>query len=87
MNATTPSPEDGATIPAGDPSPPWRPSELPNAHDDRSQPTNEPLTVRVELVVIDGVAGSELLDQQAAVVCEALQWFAEHRDDEYGQQQ
>jgi hypothetical protein len=36
--------------------------------------------VRVELVVIDsnGQLGKELLRRQAAVVREALQWFADH---------
>ena len=37
-------------------------------------------TVRIELVVIDsnGQLGKELLHRQAAVVKEALQWFAGH---------
>lgn len=37
-------------------------------------------TVRLELVVIDsnGQLGKELLRKQAAVVKEALQWFADH---------
>jgi hypothetical protein len=51
-----------------------------------SEPRCEPLTVRVELVVIDGPAGKELLNQQATVVRAALQWFADHRLDEHSQQ-
>jgi hypothetical protein len=46
-------------------------------------------TVRIELVVIDSNAqlGKELLRRQAAVVREALQWFADHRPtDEPGHQ-
>jgi hypothetical protein len=39
--------------------------------------------VRVELVVIDGPAGTELLNKQATVVRAALQWFAGHRLDEH----
>jgi hypothetical protein len=37
-------------------------------------------TVRIELVVIDsnGQLGKELLRRQAAVVRQALQWFADH---------
>jgi len=44
------------------------------------------LTVRVELVVIDGPAGKELLNKQATVVRAALQWFADHPLDEHSQQ-
>lgn len=46
----------------------------------------EPLTVRIELVVAAGPAAEELLNRQAAVICQALQWFAEHRRSEYGQE-
>jgi hypothetical protein len=47
----------------------------------------EPLKVRVELVVVDGEAGKELMKRQAAAVRDALQWFADnpsavHRTDE-----
>jgi hypothetical protein len=38
----------------------------------------EPLEVRIELVVVDGEAGKELLRRQGAVVREALQWFHDH---------
>jgi hypothetical protein len=51
-----------------------------------SEPRCEPLTVRVELVVIDGPAGTELLRKQATVVRAALRWFAGHRLDEHSQQ-
>jgi hypothetical protein len=51
-----------------------------------SEPRCEPLTVRVELVVIDGPAGTELLDKQATVVRAALQWFVGHRLDQHSQQ-
>jgi hypothetical protein len=44
----------------------------------------ESLTVRVELVVVDGAAGKELLRKQAIVVRQALQWFADHRLDNHG---
>jgi hypothetical protein len=40
----------------------------------RRQP--EPLKVRIELVVVDGEAGKDLLRQQAAAVRDALRWFA-----------
>ncbi|GAA0739530.1 hypothetical protein Drose_16995 [Dactylosporangium roseum] len=46
------------------------------------RPAPEPLKVRVELVVVDGQAGKELLKRQAAAVREALQWFADHPPDE-----
>jgi hypothetical protein len=36
----------------------------------------EPLNVRFEVVVIDGEEGKELHRRQAAVVREALAWFA-----------
>nr|WP_193599462.1 hypothetical protein [Micromonospora purpureochromogenes] len=48
----------------------------------RGRPAPEPLKVRVELVVVDGQAGKELLKRQAAAVREALQWFADHPPDE-----
>jgi hypothetical protein len=38
----------------------------------------EPLKVRIELVVVDGGAGKELLRPHGAVVREALQWFHDH---------
>jgi hypothetical protein len=38
----------------------------------------EPLKVSVELVVVDGELGRELLQRQAAAVREALRWFAEN---------
>ncbi len=38
----------------------------------------EPLKVRIELVVVDGEAGRELMRRQAAAVREALQWFADN---------
>jgi len=34
--------------------------------------------VRIELVVVDGEDGKELLRRQGAVVREALQWFHDH---------
>jgi len=40
----------------------------------RRQP--KPLKVRIELVVVDGEAGKELLRQQAAAVRDALRWSA-----------
>lgn len=42
-----------------------------------------PLAVRVELVVVDGSAGAELLREQAATVVGALRWFADHRPDRH----
>jgi hypothetical protein len=50
----------------------------------RGRPAPEPLKVRVELVVVDGPAAKELLKRQAAVVREALQWFADHPPDGEG---
>jgi hypothetical protein len=53
----------------------------PTEHDvssakERRRPSREPLKVRVELVVVDGEAGKELMKGQAAAVRDALQWFA-----------
>ena len=42
------------------------------------RPAPEPLKVRIELVVVDGPDAKELLKRQAAVVREALQWFADN---------
>jgi hypothetical protein len=42
----------------------------------RRRPPREPLKVRVELVVVDGEAGKELMRRQATAVRDALQWFA-----------
>jgi len=42
----------------------------------RGRRQREPLKVRIELVVVDGEAGKELLRQQAAAVRDALRWFA-----------
>jgi hypothetical protein len=61
-------------------------SASPHVSADQSQVLAEPLTVRIELVVVDGPAGEELFNRQAAVVYEALQWFAGHRRSEYGQE-
>ncbi|MDT5027580.1 MAG: hypothetical protein QOE61_4006 [Micromonosporaceae bacterium] len=44
----------------------------------RGRRPSEPLKVRLELVVVDGEAGRELMQRQAAVVREALQWFADN---------
>ncbi|MFC6022709.1 hypothetical protein ACFP2T_41960 [Plantactinospora solaniradicis] len=49
------------------------------------RPASEPLKVRVELIVVDDpAAAKELLKRQAAVVKEALQWFADNPPDAEG---
>jgi len=48
------------------------------------RPGPEPLRVRVELVVVHVPAATELLKRQAAVVREALQWFADSPPDDEG---
>ena len=44
----------------------------------RGRPPREPLKVHIELVVIDGQEGKALMQRQAAVVREALRWFADN---------
>ncbi len=44
----------------------------------QGRPAAELLKVRIELVVVDGPDAKELLRRQAAVVREALQWFADN---------
>src|SRR6266540_7279542 len=40
-----------------------------------------PLKARIQLVVVDGTEGRRLRARQAAVIREALRWFAEHQND------
>ncbi|MBT8225623.1 MAG: hypothetical protein HKP61_16865 [Dactylosporangium sp.] len=49
-------------------------------------PADEPLTVRVELLVVDGPAGDELLSRQAIVIRRALCWLATHRSHDPDQE-
>lgn len=55
---------------------------LPAVVDEASALVNHgratPLTVRVELVVVDGAAGKQLARHQAAAVRAVLEWFRDH---------
>jgi hypothetical protein len=60
-------------------SPKKRESRYPSAP---TQPGQPPLTVRIELRLVDGPEGKKLRARQAAAIREALEWFAAHRDQE-----
>ena len=46
------------------------------------RPGVDPLTVKIEFVVVHGPAADELIKRQATAIRDALQWFAEHLPDE-----
>lgn len=47
-----------------------------------AEPGPVPLTVRIELRLVDGPEGKKLRARQAAAIREALEWFATHRDQD-----
>jgi hypothetical protein len=49
-----------------------------------TRPGRTPLTVRIELRLVDGPEGKQLRVRQAAAIREALEWFAAHRNQETG---
>jgi hypothetical protein len=42
---------------------------------------DQPLTVQIEFVVIDGPEGRELQQHQADVMRKVLEWIAQHRNE------
>jgi hypothetical protein len=77
--------------PAGQPKPPQHGDNVranpalhsPSDGESRYRPgppeaEQKPLTVRIELRLVDGPEGKKLRARQAAVIREALRWFAEH---------
>ena len=43
------------------------------------RPEARPLKTIIEFIVVDGAEGKQLRARQAAVIREALRWFAEHQ--------